>query len=286
HAIWVRASLVGNFKSGQQKSQPLRSLEQQLEKVDDKLRPGGKQFKIKKYLCFYALKWPFGSEEAKKAIEDLARCREALSLALQLITRGLWFIPDNGIDERIDDLAIQAKEDVSTARQPHFIVPFPPRQGLPQAERRQLALVLRNFTNIMRIRKYFAAGNLDAINFMELARNFEVTEPRDKIFALLALFAESDKKGLDDYSLSAGDLFCRFAVSQAGNGRAVKLLDHAGLQRNGAANTPSWVPDWTFKAESSAEIVSRCRKWLSANLRKFDSSFCVASGRALLLRGS
>ncbi|KFA78635.1 hypothetical protein S40288_10320, partial [Stachybotrys chartarum IBT 40288] len=159
------------------------------------------------------------------------------------------------------------------------------RQGLPQAERRQLALALRNFTNIMRIRKYFAAGNLDAINFMELARNFEVTEPRDKIFALLALFAESDKKGLDDYSLSAGDLFCRFAVCQAENGRAVKLLDHAGLQRKGAANTPSWVPDWTFKAESSAEIVSRCRKWLSANLRKFDSSFCVASGRALLLRG-
>jgi hypothetical protein len=65
-------------------SQPLRSLEQQLEKVDDKLRPGGKQFRIKKYLCFHALKWPFGSEEAKKAIEDLARCREALSLALQI----------------------------------------------------------------------------------------------------------------------------------------------------------------------------------------------------------
>jgi hypothetical protein len=160
------------------------------------------------------------------------------------------------------------------------------RQDLPPAERRQLALAHRNFSNIMRIRKSFAAGHLDAINFMELARNFEVTEPRDKIFALLALFAESDKKGLDDYSLSARDVFFRFAVCQAGNDRAVKLLDHAGLQRRGAANTPSWVPDWTVKAEGSAAIFSRCRKWLSANPRKFDSPSCVVSGRALLLCGS
>ncbi|KEY74865.1 hypothetical protein S7711_09809 [Stachybotrys chartarum IBT 7711] len=68
----------------------LRTLKQELEKAKDKLRPGGRRSKITKYLNFHALR----------------------TLLLS-------------INERIDGLAIQAKEDVSTARQPHFVVPFP-----------------------------------------------------------------------------------------------------------------------------------------------------------------
>lgn len=61
----------------------LRDLEQKLDKLKQKLYPEGPRSRIKIYINFHSLRWPFSSKEVEKAIRDLASCREAVLMALQ-----------------------------------------------------------------------------------------------------------------------------------------------------------------------------------------------------------
>ncbi|KFA45493.1 hypothetical protein S40293_10283, partial [Stachybotrys chartarum IBT 40293] len=72
----------------------LRDLGQKLDKLKQKLHSEGTQSKIKRYVIFHTLRWPFSSKEVEKAIQDLAHYREVLSLALQHDHLNLTFTID------------------------------------------------------------------------------------------------------------------------------------------------------------------------------------------------
>lgn len=127
-------------------------------------------------------------------------------------------------------------------------VPFI-RYGISLSTQKQLRQGAYNFECLERIRFKFESGSLDSLLFMELTRNLHATKAKDKIFALLSLFPEDEKKNFNDYSLPAHKVFIQYAVAQVEKGRALELIDQAGLQRRRGSrgDLPSWVPDWTFK---------------------------------------
>jgi hypothetical protein len=127
-------------------------------------------------------------------------------------------------------------------------VPFV-RSGIFWPTQKQLRQGAYNFQCLEQMRGKFKSASLDSLLFLELTRSLHATKPKDKIFALLSLFPEDEKKIFKDYSLPAYKVFVQYAVAQVERGRAPELIDQAGLQRRrgGRGNLPSWVPDWTFK---------------------------------------
>ena len=84
-----------------------------------------------------------------------------------------------------------------------------------------------------------------------ITRDFEVSDPRDKINAILPL---ADQRWIDglvhfpaDYTVSAETLYHRFAIYLVDTQCAQPMLNLAGLQRRNLdlTNIPTWVPDWT-----------------------------------------
>lgn len=108
---------------------------------------------------------------------------------------------------------------------------------------------ISNFMALSEIRKSVQSGQYDTLSIMERARNFEVTELKDKVFALSAMMTESDRRDLGNYSMSAEEVFTRLAVTLVKPGRTIDLLDLAGRQRQRRDNVrlSSWVPDWGTK---------------------------------------
>jgi hypothetical protein len=102
------------------------------------------------------------------------------------------------------------------------------------------------------------------------------------------MFKDEERGIYDDYSLPAYQIFIRFAVAMVERGRALELLDHAGLQRRRGdiGALPSWVPDWTFKAERNGP-----KKFSTPTTRSYsasgqlDSQPGVVHGSALSLSG-
>ncbi|KAH7362189.1 heterokaryon incompatibility protein-domain-containing protein [Plectosphaerella cucumerina] len=106
-----------------------------------------------------------------------------------------------------------------------------------------------NYLSLERLRFQILERRHDSLHCMVSTRALDVTQPKDKVFALLSLFPEDERTIFDDYSKPARHAFIRFAVAQTKRGRALDLLDHAGLSRRpgDCGGIPSWVPDWTFK---------------------------------------
>ena len=84
-----------------------------------------------------------------------------------------------------------------------------------------------------------------------LTREFQVSDPRDKINAILPL---ADRRQIDglvhfpaDYTVPAKTLYHRFAIYLVKTNCAQPMLNLAGLQRRvlDLTDVPTWVPDWT-----------------------------------------
>ncbi|KAL8716473.1 MAG: hypothetical protein Q9225_006205 [Loekoesia sp. 1 TL-2023] len=105
------------------------------------------------------------------------------------------------------------------------------------------------FMKIREIKKISNSPNPSSalIGVLRATRHFKVTDPRDKIFAVLGLVGDlSDElKSMVDYKLSTGVVYHRAALWMLQNPDPLQLLAHAGLQRqSGLFDIPSWVPDW------------------------------------------
>ncbi|KAH8651210.1 heterokaryon incompatibility protein 6 [Xylariales sp. PMI_506] len=122
------------------------------------------------------------------------------------------------------------------------------------------AVTMRAFLNYSKIQQIKAArGSMDSLHLIQLTRDFDVTNPEDKIFGLFALMSEADRATMGPYSRAVGDVYRRFAALQVQRGRTIWMLDNAGIQRQKLprGTVPSWVPDWT--GGSSGQPISKLR---------------------------
>lgn len=92
----------------------------------------------------------------------------------------------------------------------------------------------------------------EPLGIMEMARKFQVTNPKDKLFGILGLLHGLGSNFEPNYTMSTAEAYRYFAayyiqthlgVSQY---PAIRMLAFAGLQRRAqVCAIPSWVPDWT-----------------------------------------
>jgi len=109
-----------------------------------------------------------------------------------------------------------------------------------------------NYDRMQQIRRLWLAGPTNSFHLLQLTRDFAVTEPKDKIFGLMALMTDSERASIGPYLQPVGTIYRRFAALHVRQGRGVDVLDCAGSQRRRLTgeNLPSWVPDWTAQANS------------------------------------
>lgn len=84
-------------------------------------------------------------------------------------------------------------------------------------------------------------------SLFSLSRDFNSTDPRDRIYALLGL--ATAKKYRDalrpDYGIKVEDLFVKVARRMLMNEGNIRFLHMAGIGHRRSLSLPSWVPDWT-----------------------------------------
>lgn len=86
----------------------------------------------------------------------------------------------------------------------------------------------------------------DGINFvriMSLTRLVDVTDPRDKVYGLLALMDPVLAREIKpDYSASIERVYTDFAKTSINVTESLEICRHVGVP--GQLALPSWVPDW------------------------------------------
>lgn len=84
-------------------------------------------------------------------------------------------------------------------------------------------------------------------SLVSLNANFDSTDPRDRIYALLGL--NTAKKYRDvfspDYEVKVEDLYMKVAREMIVKEDSIRLLHLAGISYRRLLSLPSWVPDWT-----------------------------------------
>lgn len=88
-------------------------------------------------------------------------------------------------------------------------------------------------------------SNLNLLNLLALSRPNGATDPRDKVYALLAIVQDDIAKSIKpDYSIenTVAKVYIEVAEKYIKHGRGPELLHHAGGNHL-VADLPSWVPD-------------------------------------------
>lgn len=145
-------------------------------------------------------------------------------------------------------------------------------------------LLIRKVANLQEVlgsgQKY---GLLDALG---LTRTLESTDPRDKIYSVLA-FVRDDERLVPDYQISADELLRKVNVSLMAhiNKAAIGMLSlfDARSVQNPCKLTP-WGPNW-FDVELDREALSSFGEQIEYGTSCQPSGRVSADGRLLTLRG-
>ncbi|KHN93767.1 Heterokaryon incompatibility protein 6 [Metarhizium album ARSEF 1941] len=116
---------------------------------------------------------------------------------------------------------------------------------------------LKNYLNYAKLQQIKnERGRMGSPEVMELTRDFAATDPANKVFGLLALMSEDDRRAIGPYTQTVEEVFRRFAALQVRRSFTIKMLDSAGLQRRNSSGRrlPSWVPDWAGLTKSPRQI--------------------------------
>ncbi|KAI3337447.1 HET-domain-containing protein [Xylariaceae sp. AK1471] len=86
------------------------------------------------------------------------------------------------------------------------------------------------------------------LDLLDLSRNCDAKDPRDKVYAILGLVIDKTHHGLEaDYNLSIEELYTKVALRLASRHGWAKVLQRAGSPRRHIKSVPSWVPDWSCR---------------------------------------
>ncbi|KAJ0155939.1 Uncharacterized protein HZ326_1884 [Fusarium oxysporum f. sp. albedinis] len=97
---------------------------------------------------------------------------------------------------------------------------------------------------------------------LDITRNYDATDPRDKVYAILGLLEELGYNSplRVSYHISVEDLYTQVAMIIQQNSETLKVMSHVEVNpstRQGTLSTlPSWVPNWTVPS-SHKSIVER-----------------------------
>lgn len=129
-----------------------------------------------------------------------------------------------------------------------------------------------NITFIRRTRSVFVMGtgalrkaeiSAEVVDLLFRVRRREVTEPRDRLYGLVALINSAfGHIFLDlDYTACLQDIFTDFSYALIHSSRSLELLTQSLSQTNALTGLPSWVPDFTsrydFKTEQDRTSLAR-----------------------------
>ena len=84
----------------------------------------------------------------------------------------------------------------------------------------------------------------DILKLLDATREFEMTQPHDRVYALHAL-ADNASLPRPDYTISNSDMLIKFAthlIMQGRGGDVLSQVDRAYCTRK--SNVPSWCPTW------------------------------------------
>ena len=108
---------------------------------------------------------------------------------------------------------------------------------------------------IRSLRERRRSGNLlDLFSLVVKYRRNKVTDPRDKIFALLGLARAADRDAFKaDYTKSTAQVYTEFAKMVIETQKRVDILAFCNMHRK-TPELPSWVPDWSCNCHLDHEI--------------------------------
>ncbi|KAM3435587.1 hypothetical protein NHJ13734_005490, partial [Beauveria thailandica] len=115
----IKAPQGASLSTSQNLQEQLTACHSTLQKLHDKL-DGGVARQTKHRFWTRALKWPFSHDEIDSMISTLERCHHRIMDGLLIDQTTLLLHIKSGVDG-----VSATTEDVSIARQPHFVVPFP-----------------------------------------------------------------------------------------------------------------------------------------------------------------
>lgn len=123
-----------------------------------------------------------------------------------------------------------------------------------------------------------------------LNANFDSTDPRDRIYALLGL--DTAKKYRDvfrpDYGIKVEDLYVKVAREMIMKEDNIRFLHYAGISYQRSLSLPSWVPDWTSLPKSLIQHIDLSGRFLQkgyAEVHQPRFSFDPSSPSILTLYG-
>ncbi|KAL7921812.1 hypothetical protein ACQKWADRAFT_294513 [Trichoderma austrokoningii] len=99
---------------------PLRKCQAELVRLQEKLEPNATRKTMRRF-GFRAAKWPFDKSGIETVIASLVDYREAITAILQIDQTKLLL----DINQRIENLSLQAAENRLADPKPHFNIPFP-----------------------------------------------------------------------------------------------------------------------------------------------------------------
>jgi hypothetical protein len=116
-------------------------------------------------------------------------------------------------------------------------------------------------------------------------RNFEASNPLDKVYALLGLAADASDFTEPDYTQSVSVMYTSLAHTLIQRDGALGILHDSGGNYLSAADPfdlPSWVPNWKL---SQAKLGINPEKYCATGQTKAVTRFSLESPRTLLVHG-
>ncbi|KAG8526111.1 uncharacterized protein KY384_000104 [Bacidia gigantensis] len=112
---------------------------------------------------------------------------------------------------------------------------------------------LKILERLIDVPKHDSSG-MNLLSLLQLTTDFSVSDPKDKIHALLGLAGVNDQLNgphfTADYSMSTEALYLRCGIYFVRTNCADQMLPFAGLQHRSSQlrEIPSWVPDWSSQS--------------------------------------
>lgn len=99
----------------------------------------------------------------------------------------------------------------------------------------------------------YATGARDPLSLMSCCNEFEVKDPRDRVYSLLGLLEDNYGGIQPDYHLSVRDVYCQFSkhTITANITTGLRIISgYAGIAIQETLDLPSWCMDFGFKRKT------------------------------------